>query len=138
VVARLNPAVETERRTPEYTNDSKPFNQPRVSNNNPPPANNQTGNQQESRDGFRPFTPPGSNNRTTTQPDNRNASTEVNQTQGRQNEERPAMKYTQPTKARDDMYDVHPPLNRNQPQPKPAEQRHSAPPSHSDGQSPKK
>lgn len=135
VVARLNPAVETQRRTPEYTNDSREFNQPRV-NNNPPPANKQTGNQQGSRDGFRPFTPPGTNNGTATQPDNRNAS---NQTQARQNEERPAMRFTQPTKARDDMYDVHPPLNHNQTQPKPAQQQHSAPPSHSEGgHSPKK
>ncbi len=61
VVARLNPAVETQRRTPEYTNDSKQFNQPQASDNSnhSPPANNvRTDNQQESRDGFRPFTPP--------------------------------------------------------------------------------
>ncbi|MGA8869770.1 MAG: DUF6600 domain-containing protein [Candidatus Acidiferrales bacterium] len=146
VVARLNPAVETQRRTPAYTNDSKPFNQPqntrvnengntqpnpRVTNN--PPANNQ----QESRDGFRPFTPPGSNNRTTAQPDNRN----TNQTQVRQNEERPAMKFTQPTRARDNMYDVHPPLNhqQNQSQPQPRQQeQHSAPPSHSESHPQKK
>jgi hypothetical protein len=132
VVARLNPAVETQRQVPEYTNDSREFNQPHA-NNNPPPASNQTNNQQESRDGFRPFTPPGSNNRATTQPDNRNAS---NQTQARQNEERPAMKFTQPTKARDDMYDVHPPLN-HQTQPK-QQQPRSAPSSHSEGSSPRK
>jgi len=139
VVARLNPAVETQRRTPEYTNDSKPFNQPRA-NNTPPPANNQTNSQQQSRDGFRPFTPPsGSNNRPTTQPDNRNASTQAAQSQGRQSEERPAMRFTQPTKARDDMYDVHPPLNQPKTQSRPSEQQHSAPPSHSEsGHPPKK
>jgi len=139
VVARLNPAVETQRRTPEYTNDSKPFNQPRA-NNTPPPANSQTNNQQQSRDGFRPFTPPsGSNNRTTTQPDNRNASTQAAQSQGRQSEERPAMRFTQPTKARDDMYDVHPPLNRQQNNPAPKqEQQHSSSSSHSDAHPPKK
>jgi hypothetical protein len=148
VVARLNPAVETQRRTPQFTNESREFNQPqnarvnnnvnpqpnpRVGNNNPPPANNQ----QQSHDGFRPFTPPsGTNNRTTTQPDNRNA----NQTQARQNEERPAMRFTQPTRARDQMYDVHPPLNhQNQNQPQPRQQEHrSAPPSHSESHPQKK
>ena len=148
VVARLNPAVETQRRTPEYTNDSKPFNQPqntrvnengntqqnpRVTNN--PPANNQP----QSNNGFRPFTPPGSNNRTTTQPDNRNAPSQVNRTQPPQNEERPAMKFTQPTKARDEMYDVHPPLNHQQNNPAPKqEQQHSSSSSHSDEHPPKK
>jgi len=139
VVARLNPAVETQRRTPEYTNDSKPFNQPHV-DNTPPPANNQPNNQQPSRDGFRPFTPPsGSNNRSTTQPDDRNASTQAAESQGRQSEERPAMRFTQPTKARDDMYDVHPPLNQPKTESKPPEQQRSAPPSHSEsGHPPKK
>jgi hypothetical protein len=139
VVARLNPAVATQRRTPEYTNENRPFNQeqtvrtnnaepnPRATNGNPPPANNQPSN-----NGFRPFQPPaGSNNRQTTQPNNGNAS---NQTQGRQYEDRPAMKYTAPVKAHDEMYDVHPPLNHQQTQQpsKPAEQQRSAPPSHSE------
>jgi hypothetical protein len=122
VVARLNPAVATDRRTPEFTNDSKPFNQASVANGNPSPANNPTNNQQGSRDGFRPFTPPsGSNNRQTTK-----------QSQGGQYEERPAMKFTQPTKARDDMYDVHPPLNQHKTQSRPAEQQRSTPPSYSE------
>ncbi len=150
VVARLNPAVETQRRAPQYTNDSRQFNEPqntRVNNNvnpqssprvtNNPPVNNQ----QQSNNGFRPFTPPGSNNRATTQPDNRITPNQVNQTQPAQNEERPAMKFTQPTKARDEMYDVHPPLNHQQnqshAQPKQQEQ-HSAPPSHSDSHPQKK
>jgi Family of unknown function (DUF6600) len=150
VVARLNPAVETQRRTPQYTNESREFNRPqntRVNENgntqqnprvtnNPPPANNQ----QQSRDGYRPFTPPGSNERATTQPENRNALNQSNQTQVRQNQERPAMRFTQPTKARDQMYDIHPPLNhqnRNQPQPRQQEQR-SAPPSHSESHPQKK
>ena len=122
-----NPAVETQRRTPEFTNDSKPFNQPPRVNNNPPPANNQTNKQQQSNNGFRPFTPPGSNNRTTTQPDNRNASSQVNRTQPPQNEERPAMKFTQPTKARDEMYDVHPPLNKPKTESKPPHIPHRRP-----------
>lgn len=138
VVARLNPAVETQRRTPEYTNDSREFNQPRATNSAPPPANNQTNGQQPSRDGFRPFTPPsGSNNRATTQTDNRNVSNQATQSQSRQSEERPAMRFTQPTKARDDMYDVHPPLNQPKTQSKPPQQ-HSAPPSHSEEHPPKK
>jgi hypothetical protein len=124
VVARLNPAVETERRTPEYTNDSRPFNQPRAASDSTPPANHPTNTQQASRDGFRPFTPPsGANNQATTQPGNGATSN-----QGRPYEARSAVRYTQPTKARDDMYDVHPPLN----QPKPAEKQRSAPPSHSE------
>jgi hypothetical protein len=136
VVARLNPAVETERRTPEYTNDSRPFNQ--TQNTHPTNSNPPANNQQESRDGFRPFTPPsGSNNHQTTQPNGGNART--NQTQGGQNQERPAVRYTQPTKARDDMYDVHPPLNRQQSKPEPKqEQQHSSSSSHSDGHEPKK
>lgn len=139
VVARLNPAVETQRRTPEFTNDSKPFNKPPRVNNNPPPASNQTNNQQQSNNGFRPFTPPGSNNRTTTQPDNRNAPSQVNRTQPPQNEERPAMKFTQPTKARDEMYDVHPPLNHQENKPAPKqEQQHSSSSSHSEEHPPKK
>jgi hypothetical protein len=131
VVARLNPAATTERRTPEYTNDSQEFNRPQSSRVNNPPANNV----QQSSNGFRPFTPPArSNNReTTTQANNRSASGGASQTQ-----DRPAMRFTQPTKARDEMYDVHPPLNqKTQPQPKPAEQRHSQP-SHSEGPPPKR
>jgi Family of unknown function (DUF6600) len=147
VVAKLNPAVDTQRRTPVYTNESQEFNHPqnarannnvnqqpnpRVTNNNPP-----ADNQQKSPEGFRPFTPPGGAN--SAQPNNRN---EANQTQSRQSEERPAMKFTQPTKARDDMYDVHPPLNqKTQSQPKPAEpqhQEHSEPQPHSEGHNPPK
>lgn len=141
VVARLNPAVAVQRRTPVYTNDSRPFNQEqnarvnnnvqpntRVSNNNPP-ANNQ----QPSNNGFRPFQPPaGSNNRPTTQSNNGNAS---NQAQSRQYEDRPAMKYAPPVKAHDEMYDVHPPLNQKQTQPQP---KHTEPAPHSEGHTEKK
>jgi hypothetical protein len=129
VVAKLNPAVETQRPAPEYTNDSPEFNQPRNNSaNNNPPANNQ-----QSRDGFRPFTrPAGSNNRPATQTNNRSQSGAVNQTQNR-----PAVRYTQPTKARDDMYDVHPPLNHQETQSKPAQQQR-AQPSHSESSPGKK
>jgi len=133
-VANLNPAVTTNRHSSVFTNDSPEFNQPRPVNN-ARPANNQTNN-----NGFRPFTPAGSNNHATAQPGNGNS---VNQTnQGRQYEDRPAMKYTQPTKARDEMYDVHPPLNQKS-ESKPPEQhsdqhsgQHSE--SHSSAPPPKK
>ena len=48
--------------------------------------------------------------------------------------ERPTMRYTPPVKARDEMYDVHEPLNRKPPQaaPKP-EERHSQPPRQTEG-----
>lgn len=134
VVARMNPAVETQqRRAPQYTNDSREFNQPRTVSNTPPPA----GNQNQSNNGFRSFTPPpNSNNRDTAQPDNRNSSN-----QDRAYDNRPAMTYTQPSKARDEMYDVHPPLNQKS-QSKPPEQhserseQHSE--SHSESHPPKK
>ena len=129
VVARLNPAIETRQRAPEYTNDSQIFNHPQPAHETGgnPPANNS----QQSRDGFRPFTPPGSNSRMATQSNN--------QTQIRQNDERPAMRFTQPTRARDNMYDVHPPLNHQENKPEPKQQeRRSAPPSHSESHPQKK
>ena len=132
VVAKLNPAVETQRRTPQFTNDSREFNQPRTENQ--PPANNQ----QQSRDGFRPFTPPSGANNRPAQPSDTTESNRFNQTP--QNEARPAMRFTQPAKARDDMYDVHPPLN-NKPsesEPKHEEKRSESSHSHSDDHPPKK
>ncbi|MFZ0980206.1 MAG: DUF6600 domain-containing protein [Candidatus Acidiferrales bacterium] len=135
VVARLNPAVETQRRTPEFTNDSKPFNQPHV-NNNPPAANKQTNNQQQSSNGFRPFTPPGGSNNHTQGQAGGNTVNQSNQAESRQNEPRSAMKFTQPTKARDEMYDVHPPLNKPKTESKPP--AHSSSSSHSDEHPPKK
>lgn len=138
VVARLNPAVETQRRTPEFTNDSREFNQPqaaRTNGNNNPPANNvRTNNQQESRDGFRPFTPPSGSNNRAAQP----AAGNVMPEQPRPYEQHSAMKYTQPTKARDDMYDVHPPLNHQQNSQPKQEERPSQPSSHSEAHPPKK
>jgi hypothetical protein len=134
VVARLNPAVETQRRTPEYTNDSKEFNQPQAAHanqKNTPPANNARTNNQQ---GFRPFTPPAGSNNRGAQPTAGNAMPE----QPRPYEQRPAMKYTQPTKARDEMYDVHPPLNRQQNSQPKQEERPSQPSSHSEAHPPKK
>ena len=57
------------------------------------------------------------------------AQTQPTQTQPQQNEERKSMRFTPPVKARDEMYDVHPPLNRKetQPPPKQEEKRSEAP-----------
>ncbi len=149
VVARLNPATPVPRQTPQSTNESRPFTQQnrgndaqpnaRVNNNNPPPNNNPpaSNNQPQSRDGFRPFQPPatanntqpaGRNNTNTTT--NSNANTLNRSEQQPQSEARPAMKFTPPVKARDENYDVHPPLNNKQTQAPPPKQqeRHAAPP----------
>jgi len=131
VVARLNPAVS--RRAPVYTNESPEFNQPNRGATNPPGQQGgrvnqpnaqpqgtapQGGTQQQSREGFRPFQPPSGTN----QPAGGNKGGNAAQTQEqaqpqRQYNERPAMKYTPPPKARDEMYDVHPPLNQKPAQP---------------------
>ncbi|MGD0957690.1 MAG: DUF6600 domain-containing protein [Candidatus Acidiferrales bacterium] len=104
VVARLNPATPVPRQTPQFTNDSRPFNAQHSSraSNNPPATNNQP----QSTDGFRPFQPPATTNN--------NANTVDRSQQQPQSDARPAMKFTPPVKARDEMYDVHPPLNNKQ------------------------
>ena len=99
VVARLTPAVS--RPAPVYMNESRPFNQ----HPSAPPSNeihsSNTNEPQPSRDGFRPFTPPSGTNTTP-------ASTAARSDQS------PSVHYPPAPKARDDMYDVHPPLNQNQ------------------------
>jgi len=130
VVARLNPAVETQHHTPVFTNDSTEFNHPNQNAN--PPANNTRTNAQQN--GFRPFTPPGGSNNRGAQPTAGNAMPQ----QTRAYDQRPAMKYAQPTKARDDMYDVHPPLNHQQNSQPKQEERHSESSSHSEAHPPKK
>jgi Family of unknown function (DUF6600) len=144
VVVRLNPAVSNSRRGgAAYTNDTRPFNQPSApqgaaTRQPPAPANNTNRTQQPAREGFHPFAPPAGGN-TTAAPVQRNQSTipqpdnRVNQNSTQQQErEQPAIRYAPPVKARDNMYDVHPPLNHNQTQstapPKQQEQRHAAPP----------
>ncbi|MGH9740532.1 MAG: DUF6600 domain-containing protein [Candidatus Acidiferrales bacterium] len=146
VVVRLNPAVANQnRRGTVYTNDSRPFNQPARTATPPQP----------SRDGFRPFQPPAGTTRNQApvernqnqgaQPNNREnqnniqqqqrninerpqSNTRGNENQNQQNEQR-TFRYAPPAQAHDNMYDVHPPLNKNQkrslPAPKP--QRKSAP-----------
>ena len=112
VVARLTPAVS--RPAPVYTNDSRPFSE----HPSPPPStesHSTNANQpQPSRDGFRPFTPPSGTNATAAAGANK-ASDAAS----------PSVHYTPAPKARDDMYDVHPPLNQNQkPAPPPKQENH--------------
>ncbi|HEY6444782.1 MAG TPA: DUF6600 domain-containing protein [Candidatus Acidoferrales bacterium] len=131
VVARMTPAVS--RPTPAYTNQGR-FNgaQPATRQNNSP---------QPSREGFRPFQPPAGRG-TNVQPNNQQQrepaqqpQSEVRpqqqqlqqrqqqqqlqqerQVQQQQLQQQRQYRYTQPQKARDGMYDVHPPLNQRQEQ----------------------
>jgi hypothetical protein len=135
VVARLNPAVSRPVQTgtnanrgfgsgqgnPQY--NSRPGNnrvndsQQPARGNAPPPANtvnnkNTPQNQTQSRDGFRPFQPPaGGNNANNSQAAGANNNKSAGDNQTTQGDQRPAMKYAPPVKARDENYDVHPPLN---------------------------
>ncbi len=109
VVARLSPRTPLRnQRTPVYSNDSRPFNQENATrpNNAPPPAR-ANGNEQQppAREGFKPFTPPG-------QPSNPTS-----------NESRPPVRFTPPDKAKEQDYDVHPPLNQK-PAAQPKEESH--------------
>ena len=119
VVARMTPAVS--RPAPAYTNQGR-FNgaQPATRPNNSP---------QQSREGFRPFQPPASNSQqpyrgTNVQPNNqqqRQPQSEVRPQQQQlqqeqQSQQQREYRYTSPQKARDGMYDVHPPLNHGQEQ----------------------
>jgi hypothetical protein len=148
VVARLTPAVSrpapqptnrpgfqsfhnNDRSTAVSNHDTGPANAPpggTADNNHrgasaPNGAVNNNGQQSQpaSRDGFRPFTPPANaaNNNA-----NRGQTTDtVNHNQ--------SMRYAPPAKARDEDYDVHPPLNQNQaqakPEPKPEQKQERQP-----------
>lgn len=113
VVARLNPAASVNSRAPQvYTNDSKPFSQePRVGNPSTPATNNQ---------GFRPFGQPSGANNQTPHGNNNPASTQRNNTFNNPPAEQqvarptPSVKFTPPVKAKEEMYDVHPPVNNKQ------------------------
>jgi hypothetical protein len=150
VVVRLNPAVANPNRGGNvYTNDSREFNQPARTVT----PQQQQQQQQPSREGFRPFTPPGGASQTA-QPNNRGSqnqtydqqrSNQVSQPAPKQNQnyneqqnkqqnqnynqqqQQRTFQYAPPPKARDNMYDVHPPLNHNQIQAKPQPQHSSAP-----------
>ena len=124
VTARLTPPVPVNRRVPEYTNDSRVFNQ---RPENRPTDNNRTA---EPNPGFRPFTPPNANK--PNEPANNQNMTHVQENRTNENfnrgnnpppqpptnEARPAIRYTPPVKAKDENYDVHPPLNNQRRPPK--------------------
>jgi hypothetical protein len=137
VVARLTPAISrptpqptnrpgfqsfnnNNRATPISNHDTAPANTPpsgsadnsRRGASAPNGAVNNNGqqNQPAARDGFRPFTPP-ANAAAANNANRDQTSSTVNNNQ--------SMRYAPPAKARDQDYDVHPPLNQNQPQAKP-------------------
>jgi hypothetical protein len=111
VVARLAPPTPLKNeRTPQFTNDSRPFNResqaPRTNNPAPPPT----------QEGFKPFTPPaGQQNNSQNHTD-----------QQAEPQQRPPVHFTPPTKAKEEEYDVHPPLNQK-PEAQPREQSKPAP-----------
>jgi len=131
VVAKLNPAASVNTRPQQtYTNDSRIFNQESHGGNPPAPATN--------NQGFRPFgQPSGANNQAPSNGNNNQASTNRNNTFSKpaeQQETRPStqVKFTPPVKAKEEMYDVHPPVNNKpapkQPEPKPESKPKSQPP----------
>jgi hypothetical protein len=111
VVARLAPAVSHSAAV--YTNDSRLFNehpsaQPSSETRS---VNSASGSStQDAHQGFRPFTPP-------------NGTNIGNKSEPQRSSPSPPVRYTPAPKARDDMYDVHPPLNQNQKPPQPAKQK---------------
>jgi len=115
VTARLAPATPVNR--PTYTNDSREFNQEpaRTEAAHQPRANNQVPprtNTVQPQNGERAFT----------QPPSRTGEAHV----GRPvQQNQPQVRFTPPVKAKDSMYDVHPPLN---------QPHNNAAPSHSNSQ----
>ncbi|MDR3720462.1 MAG: hypothetical protein P4L00_02585 [Candidatus Acidoferrales bacterium] len=115
-------------------NNSNNAQQSSRGNNAPPAAvhnnSNPPQNQPQSRDGYRPFQRPAGD--TSSQPaganNNQNNNVNTNGTNSQNNrgpnrndqttqgDQRPAVKFAPPAKARDENYDVHPPLNQKQAQ----------------------
>jgi hypothetical protein len=150
VVAKLPPAAPVSReRAPGFTNESTEFNRPAPApahpNNAEPPARNNT---VEPPNRANPNAEPPARNSTFEPPNrsNKNAEPEhVNPppaNNNRNEEERrqvapPPVKFAPPVRAKEENYDVHPPLN-NRPEPpppprqesKPAPPPKSPPPSH--------
>jgi hypothetical protein len=118
----------------------RPFSPPNNSNNLPSnngdrgnnPNQQQYQQQQHSRSGFNP-PPSGTNNQSSNngyRGNNANQQPQQNQQQEQRYNQQPNVRFTPPPKARDDMYDVHPPLNqnRNQQQAQPQRQEeHNTP-----------
>jgi hypothetical protein len=110
----------------------KPF-QPPASGNRPSTSGNAGTSSGGGNVGGANNAPPAErDNRGFSRPDNRAnqpqptqtrpTQTQPTQTQPQQNEERRSMRFTPPVKARDEMYDVHPPLNRRDTQAPPKQQ----------------
>jgi hypothetical protein len=140
VVARLNPAVQRPVNQPAANRQGfQSFPNGRPGNPTSGAANNGP-NQQTSHDGFHPFAPPAAStnaaandnvnrngaNRTANNQNDRSTTpgqtnTAVSNNQANRNEQttpgdqRQPMRFTPPVKARDQDYDVHPPLNQQNP-----------------------
>ena len=150
VVARLNPPAPANRQVPEFTNDSRPFNRPAEDENHGQPETGASGSAAvnnsgttTSRPGFQNFRSPSHPNNgasVDSGPPSRGESSAAKDSRSSSrgedgaaaggnrasNEERPAMKFAAPVKARDDMYDVHPPLNHAEAEaPKASSESHS-------------
>ncbi|MGH9684435.1 MAG: DUF6600 domain-containing protein [Candidatus Acidiferrales bacterium] len=148
VVAKLAPAVSVNRRAIEVTNTGRPAAPAVRTEAEPaaraktaePPARTEAAKPVErpateppakpievkpADNGFKSFKPA---ERTNNAPTERNAAPERNVPPPSRNEEpaRPAVRFAPPVRAKDQMYDVHPPLNR--PQPRPEERRAQPPP----------
>ncbi|MGH9757311.1 MAG: DUF6600 domain-containing protein, partial [Candidatus Acidiferrales bacterium] len=140
VVARLNPAASINRTRPvEITNDSKPF-----SNGATPNRANPSQTPARENEMARPATPnttqaprpnpsntaerPGNQNQVernnNNPPAERNNTKNNNPPPAQPQYRQPEVRYAPPVKAKDEMYDVHPPLNQRPPQaPKQQERR---------------
>jgi hypothetical protein len=142
VVARLNPTVSRpavqpaakgngqfghDQGNPQYSyrpgNNKVTNGQQAVAGSNPPATNTEANtpqNQPASRDGFQSFKPPaGTANNNSNNADKNSTNTVNNKAENgntTQPDQRQPMRYTPPVKAKDENYDVHPPLNQ-----KPAE-----------------
>ncbi|MGH9756440.1 MAG: DUF6600 domain-containing protein, partial [Candidatus Acidiferrales bacterium] len=140
VVARLNPAASVNRTRPvEITNDSKPFSNGATANRTNAPQTPARENEMA-----RPATPnlteaprpntitpparPGNQNQVernnNNPPAERNNTKNNNPPPAQPQYRQPEVRYVPPVKAKDEMYDVHPPLNQRPPQaPKQQERR---------------
>jgi len=126
-VVRLNPAVETQQR---QMSPAATFAAPSSTG----------GGTTATRPGFRPFTPP--SGRATGQAPSGGAAvspqagggaartTALQPSPQPQAQQQRSMRYTPPVKAREEMYDVHPPARRTESQPQPKQEEKRAEPSH--------
>jgi hypothetical protein len=107
VVARLAPPTPIRNERPAAAmNEGRPMNQ------GAPQARPANQEQQPNRDGFKPFTPPAGQNNNPPANERPNTQNRPEQ-QAEQQQQRPPVRVTPapPTKAKEEDYDVHPPLN---------------------------